>query len=90
LLKGIEAGRKASICSADDAYQFFRKRVDHRIVHFNAVTLSFDDPFVLQERQVLRDRGLGQTETLPDMLDIALLGAKTRHYLKPDRMPEYL
>lgn len=53
-------------------------------MHFNAVPFPFNHPFVLEQGQMLGNRGLGQVETLPDMLDIALLRAKASHDLKPD------
>ena len=60
------------------------------IVHFHTLSSPFNDPLVLEQRKVLGYRGLRQSETLPDMLDIAFLGTKARHNLQADRMTHYL
>lgn len=59
-------------------------------MHFNAVPLTFYHPFVLEQGQMLGNRGLGQVKTLPDMFDITLLRAEAGHDLESDRMSQNL
>jgi hypothetical protein len=59
-------------------------------VDLNAITLSLDNTFVLQKRQMLGNGSLGKTEAFPDVLHITFLGTKAGNYFEPYRMPQYL
>ena len=68
----------------------FRQGIDNAVMHFNPFSFSRDDPLVFEQGQVLRNRGLGEAQAFPDMLDIAFLGAEAGDYLQPDWMTEHL
>jgi hypothetical protein len=67
---------------------FLGKRVDDTIVHFDAFTLAFDNPLVLEQCKVLGNRCLGKPKTFPNMFYIAFLGAESGNYFQTYRMTE--
>lgn len=64
--------------------------VGDAVAHPGPLAPAGDDAPVLEQRQVLGNRCLGQPQTLPDILDIALFGAQPGRYLEPYRMTEHL
>ena len=77
-------------CLDEDFDELFDQRMDDRIVDFNAFTPAINDPLVLEQCQVLGDRGLRESKAFPYMLDIAFLGAEPGNDLEPYRMADYL
>jgi hypothetical protein len=68
---------------ADDAASFVGNDV---VEDFDAVPATFDDPFVLEQGQVLGDGCLGEFKTFPDLLHITALADQTGDDLEPNRV----
>ena len=58
-------------------------------MYFDAFAFTFDNSLVLEKGEVLGNRSLGKSEALPDMFDIAFLGAESGNNLQPYRMTKH-
>jgi hypothetical protein len=67
----------------------FGKRVYDTVMNLDAFALSFDNPLVLEQGEVLGNGCLGKTETFPNMFNIAFLGAESCNNLQAYRVTEY-
>jgi len=67
----------------------FGKRVYDTVVDFDAFALTFNNPFVLEQGEVLGNGCLGKTETFPNMFYIAFLRAESGNNLQPYWMTEH-
>ena len=76
------------------AGEIFHERVDgftgfcgdHVVKDLDAVTLSLDDPLVLEQGKMLGNSRLWKLKALPDLFHVARLGHEPGHDLQPHRV----